>query len=223
MEDLTTISQWVFTLGGYKIALNSVTLINTWMIMGVLVIFSLLATRRTKLVPNPLQSLAELLITTFDDLVRDALELDDRRYFPLICGMFMFLFLCNVWGIIPTFEEPTKDLNTPLGLGILGFVISHYSGIKFKGLKGYLRVYFEPIPFMFPLNIVSELSRVVSISFRLYGNIMGGAIIIIVVSNLVYSLVLPPFLNVFFGLFVGTIQAFVFTMLTLVYISTQIK
>ncbi|MBW2090637.1 MAG: F0F1 ATP synthase subunit A [Deltaproteobacteria bacterium] len=223
MEDMTTISQWIFTLGGFKITLNSATLINTWMIMGVLIIFSLLATRRTKLVPNALQSLAELLITTFDNLVRDALELDDRRYFPLICGMFMFLLLCNVWGIIPTFEEPTKDLNTPLGLGLLGFVVSHYSGIKFKGLKGYLRVYFEPIPFMFPLNVISELSRVVSISFRLYGNIMGGAIIIIVVSNLVYSLVLPPFLNVFFGLFVGTIQAFVFTMLTLVYISTQIK
>ena len=77
--------------------------------------------------------------------------------------------------------------------------------------------------FMAPLNIIGELSKVVSISFRLYGNIMGGSIIILVVSDLVYGLVLPPALNAFFGLFVGTIQAFVFTMLTLVYISVQTK
>ena len=77
--------------------------------------------------------------------------------------------------------------------------------------------------FMMPLNVIGELAKIVSISFRLFGNIMGGAIIILVVSHLTYSLVLPPFLNAFFGLFVGTIQAFVFTMLTVVYISVQVK
>jgi F-type H+-transporting ATPase subunit a len=223
MDELTHISQWVFTIGALKIVLNSATLIHTWLIMGVLILFGLLAGRRTKILPNPLQSVAELIITTFDNLVKDALELDNRRYFPLICGLFMFLLLSNIWGIIPTFKEPTRDLNTPLGLGILGFVVAHYTGIKYKGWKGYLSAYFEPIAFMFPLNIISELAKVVSISFRLYGNIIGGSIIIIVVSSLVYNLVLPPLLNGFFGLFVGAIQAFVFTMLTLVYISVQIK
>lgn len=223
MDELTHISQWIFTIGGLKIVLNSATLIHTWLIMGVLILFGLLAGRRTKFLPNPLQSIAELLVTTFDNLVKDATELDDRRYFPLICGLFLFLLLSNIWGIIPTFVEPTRDLNTPLGLGILGFVVAHYTGIKFKGLKGYLSMYFEPIAFMLPLNIISELAKVVSISFRLYGNIIGGSIIIIVVSSLVYSLVLPPLLNGFFGLFVGAIQAFVFTMLTLVYISYQMK
>jgi len=76
---------------------------------------------------------------------------------------------------------------------------------------------------MAPLNVIGELAKVVSISLRLYGNILGGAIIILVVSDLVYSVAIPPFLNVFFGLFVGTIQAFVFTMLTLVYISVQVN
>ena len=92
-----------------------------------------------------------------------------------------------------------------------------------KGLKGYARQYVEPMFFMAPLNIIGELAKVVSISFRLYGNILGGSIIILVVSHLIYSLILPPLLNVFFGFFVGTIQAFVFTMLTLVYISVQVK
>jgi F-type H+-transporting ATPase subunit a len=76
---------------------------------------------------------------------------------------------------------------------------------------------------MVPLNVVGELAKVVSISFRLFGNIMGGAIIITVVSWMVYSLVLPPFLYVFFGMFVGTVQAFVFTMLTITYIAVATK
>ncbi len=223
MDELIDPQKWSFFIGGLKIELNSATLINTWMIMAVLIVFGLLAARRTRILPNPLQSLAELIITVFDNLVKDALELDDRRYFPFICGLFMFLLLSNIWGLIPTFAEPTRDLNTPLGLGILGFVVAHYTGLKSKGLKGYMKTYFEPIAFMLPLNIISELAKVVSISFRLYGNIIGGSIIILVVSGLVYSLVLPPLLNGFFGLFVGGIQAFVFAMLTLVYISIQIK
>jgi F-type H+-transporting ATPase subunit a len=135
----------------------------------------------------------------------------------------MFLVLSNWLGTFPKLAEPTKDLNTPLGLGIMGFFIAHYAGIRAKGLKGYAKEYFQPVFFMAPLNMIGELSKVVSISFRLYGNMVGGAIIIIVVSHLVYSVLLPPFLMVFFNLFVGTIQAFVFTMLTLVYISVQVK
>ncbi|MFP3927300.1 MAG: F0F1 ATP synthase subunit A, partial [Desulfobacteraceae bacterium] len=114
-------------------------------------------------------------------------------------------------------------LNTPLSLGIMGFFIAHYAGIRAKGFKRYAKDYFEPIFLMAPLNMIGEIAKVVSISFRLYGNIMGGAIIVLVVSHLVYSLILPPFLIAFFSLFIGTIQAFVFTMLTLVYISVQVK
>ena len=105
----------------------------------------------------------------------------------------------------------------------MGFVIAHHAGIKSKGFKKYVKEYFQPIFFMMPLNVIGELAKVISISFRLFGNIMGGSIIILVVSHLIYSIVLPPLLNAFFGLFVGAIQAFVFTMLTLVYISVQVK
>jgi len=135
----------------------------------------------------------------------------------------MFLVVSNWLGIIPHLHEPTKDLNTPLSLGLMGFVIAHYAGIRAKGFKNYLKEYCAPIFFMMPLNVIGELAKVVSISFRLFGNIMGGSIIILVVSYLTYSIVLPPLLNAFFGLFVGTIQAFVFTMLTVVYISVQVK
>jgi F-type H+-transporting ATPase subunit a len=157
-------------------------------------------------------------------LTEDALDKEmAKKYAPLICALFMFLLLSNWIGIVPYMHEPTKDLNTPLSLGLLGFVISHYVGIKTKGFKGYIKTYFDPFFFMMPLNVIGELAKVVSISFRLFGNIMGGSIIIMVVSYLVYSVLIPPFLNAFFGIFVGAIQAFVFTMLTLVYISVQVK
>jgi len=224
MEDITKIPQITLNLFGLNVVLNTETIIMTWIVMASLILFAYLATRRISFSPNPFQVVAELIVNAFYGLTKDALDEEmARKYFPLICSLFMFLLLSNWLGIIPILHEPTKDLNTPLGLGIMGFFIAHYSGIKAKGFKKYAKEYCEPIFVMMPLNIIGELAKVISISFRLFGNIMGGAIIILVVSHLVYSLVLPPFMICFFGLFIGTIQAFVFTMLTLVYISVQVK
>ncbi len=223
MGDIGKIIQLHFTLMGFNITLNIKTLIMSWMIMAFLIIFTYLAVYRIKLVPGVWQSLAETIVSVFDKLVSDTLESKDRKYFPFITALFLFLLLCNYIGVVPGCDEPTKDLNTPLGLAILGFVIAHYSGIRYKGILKYAKEYLEPFFIMAPLNLIGELAKVISISFRLFGNIMGGSIIIIVVSHLVYSLVLPPMLYAFFGIFVGTVQAFVFTMLSLVYIALQIK
>lgn len=223
MQELTNIPHWYLSLGGYRLEFNSETLIMSWLVMAVLVVFGFLATRKLSFLPGPWQTLGEMMVSAFHGLVADALDEHNRHYFPLIITVFLFIWLSNMLGVIPGLSEPTKDLNTPLAYGLMGFAISHYAGIKTKGIKAYLNEYVQPMFFMAPLNIIGELSKVVSISFRLYGNIMGGSIIILVVSDLVYGLILPPALNAFFGLFVGTIQAFVFTMLTLVYISVQTK
>jgi F-type H+-transporting ATPase subunit a len=203
---------------------NSATLTMTWLIMGLILVFIVLATRGRAMVPGPWQHLSELLVGWIKDLCVDALgEQWGKRYYPMICALFIFLLLCNWIGLIPFMEEPTKDLNTTLGLGIMGFFIAHGTAIIVKGPKNYITEYFKPVFFMMPLNLVGELAKVISISFRLFGNIMGGSTIIILVSWLAWGLILPPFLYAFFGLFVGTIQAFVFTVLTLVYISVQIR
>jgi F-type H+-transporting ATPase subunit a len=224
MEEIGQVSQWVFYLGDTRLVVNNHTLMMTWVVIGLTLLFAWLATRDRRMVPGPWQIIAELLVDWFKDLVRDALgEAYEERYFPLICALFIFLLLSNWIGIVPGLEEPTKDLNTTLGLGLMGFVIAHGTAIKVKGLKHYIKEYFEPMFFLAPLNVVGEIAKVISISFRLFGNIMGGSIIIIVVSHLIWGLLLPPFLYGFFGLFVGTVQAFVFMMLTLVYISVQIR
>jgi len=224
MEDLTQIPQFALELFGINLIFNTETIFMTWIVLAALILLGFLATRKIAFIPNPFQVVGELIITVFYDLTKDALDEEmAKKYFPLVCSLFMFLLLSNWLGMIPNLSEPTKDLNTPLGLGLLGFVLAHHAGIKAKGFKQYAKAYFEPIFFMAPLNIIGELAKVVSISFRLYGNILGGAIIILVVSHLIYSLILPPLLICFFSLFIGTIQAFVYTMLTLVYISVQVK
>lgn len=224
MEELGKIHQLIIPLGGHNLTFNLEAILMTWIVIIGLILFGYMTTRKRGIRPSSFQVVGELLVSNLYALADDALDKAlAKKYAPMVCALFMFLVLSNWLGIIPHLEEPTKDLNTPLSLGLMGFFIAHYAGIKAKGFKVYIRAYFEPMFFMMPLNLIGELAKVVSISFRLFGNIMGGSIIILVVSYLTYSVLLPPFLNAFFGLFVGTIQAFVFTMLTVVYISVQVK
>ncbi len=224
MGELGKIHQLIIPFFGYHITINLEVIVMTWIVFVIIIVLGVFFSRKRALLPRPLQAMGELIVSLLYGLTEDALGKDyAEKYAPLVCALFMFLLVSNWLGIIPHLEEPTKDLNTTLGLGIMGFVIAHYAGIKSKGLKAYAKEYFQPIFFMMPLNLIGELAKIVSISFRLFGNIMGGSIIILVVSYLIYNMVLPPLLYAFFGLFVGTIQAFVFTMLTVVYISVQVK
>ena len=224
MGNLGRVHQLIISLGDYKMTFNLEAIVMTWIVMAGLIAFGIFAVRKKGVVPHSMQVLGEFFVSQLYELTEDTLDKEmAKTYGPLTCALFMFLVISNWLGIIPHLEEPTKDLNTPLGLGIMGFLIAHFAGIKSKGIKNYLKEYCAPIFFMAPLNVIGELAKVISISFRLFGNIMGGSIIILVVSYLTYSVLLPPLLNAFFGLFVGTIQAFVFTMLTIVYISLQVK
>lgn len=231
-------------LGG----VNILTVFNAVVVMALLFGFAYVAVRKFAMVPGRAQLAVELFTGIFDDLVSSSLEYEsrekNRRFFPLIGTLFLYLLLSNFIGFVPThyFEEPTADINCTLGLGLLGMLIATWCAIRTKGMGGYIEELLGPMwhqpeatggamiagklsaLFFFPLNIIGELAKIVSISFRLFGNIIGGSIIIIVVSNLVYNFsVLAAGLDLFFIFFVGTVQAFVFTMLTLTYIAVAIK
>lgn len=223
MGDFLDVPQWVLQVGSRELSVNAVTVVMSWVVMAILVILGAAVAHRPHLVPGPLQGLAEVVVESFRSLVNESLGRLGPRYFSFITALFLFVLVSNWIGMVPWLEEPTRDLNTALVLGALGFVVTHVTAVRVKGWRAYAREYFQPFFLMFPLNVIGELAKVVSISFRLYGNIMGGAIIIMVVSRLVRQLVLPPLLNVFFGAFVGTVQAFVFAMLTLTYISVAIR
>lgn len=230
-------------LGG----LNVLTIFNTLVVMLILWVVLWLAVRRRALVPTRSQMIVELVVGAFDGLVESSLEFEsreaNRKFLPLICCLFLFVIVANFMGFPPfdIFEEPTGDINCTMALGTMAVVLATACGIRAKGIGGYTAELMGPLwsqpgestgtqiagklssLFFFPLNVIGELSKIVSISFRLFGNIIGGSIIIIVVSNLSYNFGLPLGLDFFFVFFVGAIQAFVFTMLTLTYIAVAIK
>ena len=209
--------------GRFPINWNVIRII---LIVDLILIFSAILIRtRLKLFPSKLQIISELIYSFFKELVAETLGKDKIYFTPFIMTIFIFIFISNVIGLIPIpgNMEPTRNLNVPLGMGLMSLIIVHYSAIKVKGIKGYLKDYTEPLFFMTPLNIVGELAKGISISFRLFGNILGGAIIILVVSNLTRFILVPIGLNLFFGLFIGTVQAFVFTMLVLSYTAVAVK
>lgn len=228
--------------------LNVLTVFNALVVLLAVFGLSWWAVRRMAAVPDRAQHVAELFVGTFDTLVTSSLELETRRenrkFLALIASLFIFLILSNFMGFIPThyFEEPTADINCTLAMGMMGMAIATWCALRAKGFGGYLEELLGPMwsqedatgaaliagklsaLFFFPLNVVGELAKVVSISFRLFGNIIGGGIIIVVVSNLVYNFSwLAMGMDFFFVFFVGTVQAFVFTMLTLTYIAVAIK
>ena len=213
--------------------INMTTVGVSWGIILFLVLLSCYVQFRLKVIPGRLQVVFEFIVESFDKVCHETLGDKGRAFMPYITTLFLFILCCNWIGIIPFIEEPTRDLNTTLGLGIIAFCVSHLAAIHYKGMKRYIADYFEPmfeikgkkIPNIFfaPLNVIGEFGKLVSHSFRLYGNILGGAIIIQVVSNLTRYLFLPVGLSLFFGLFVGAVQAFVFSLLALTYIAVLVE
>lgn len=191
----------------------------------ILIILAIIVRRKMSIIPTKVQSTAELVYSMFRDLVLETLGREKLHFTPYILTIFLFILLCNIIGVLPVpgIAEPTRNLNVPLGMAIVVLFVVHFASIREKGLKAYLKGYSEPFIFMAPLNFISEIAKGVSLAFRLFGNILGGAIIVLVISNLIRYILIPVGLQLFFGLFIGTIQAFVFTMLALSYTAVAIK
>lgn len=218
--------QFFVKVFGAKSAINAFRLMQMLALLNI-VFFALAIFIKKHLQKHPTKSqvLFEMIYSGFENLVVDTLGEKKRYFTPYILFLFVFIWCCNMIGMIPLpgFMSPTQNINVPLGLGILAVGIVHFMAIKEKGIGTYLKEYGEPLFFLAPLNVIGEFSKIVSISFRLFGNILGGAIITLVVASLAKYVMLPVGLNLFFGLFQGTIQAFVFTMLSLTYIAVAIN
>ena len=219
--------EFFMNIFGKASAIGTFQLLRMLLIVDILLLFiALLIRKKLSKRPSQPQILFEMIYSTLEQFVIETLGEERVRFTPYIVTLFLFIWVCNMVGMIPIpgFMEPTRNLNVPLGLGIFAVAIVHITALKVKGVWGHLKNYVNPVKNpLFLLDIIGELSKVVSISFRLFGNVLGGAIIILVVSSLVSYVAFPVGLNLFFGMFVGTIQAFVFTMLALTYIGVEIS
>ena len=182
-----------------------------------------LATSSMQLVPRGMQNLAEAFLEGILSMGKDTMgsEAAARKYLPLVATIGFIVFFSNIIGIIPGFHAPTASLNLPASLAIVVFLYYHFEGIRTQGFFKYFGHFMGPVPaiapLMFPIEIVSHISRVISLSFRLFGNIKGDDLFLAVVLALApWVAPLPAFVLLTFMAF---LQSFIFMILTYVYLA----
>lgn len=203
-----------------------------WIILShyalvIMIVFILARTAVSKLqlVPTGTQNVMETFVGGIVAMGADTMgEENARRYMPLIGSLALVIFVSNMIGVIPGFESPTSNINFTLSLALIVFVYYNYLGIKKNGVVAYFKHFMGPMPalapLMFPIEIISHLSRIVSLSFRLFGSIRGDDMFLMVLLMLVpWILPLPGF---FMLTAFGFLQAFIFSILTYVYIAGSI-
>ena len=217
------------SVGSFSFSFDIVAIIMSWIVIIVLVVVALILRRGLgqdiEEKPSRTQAILESLIDLLKGQLTSSFSSDRlaRELFPFVSTIFMFVLVSNWLSVIPYCESPTKDLNVTLSLALLVFVMSQLLAVRMRGGIRYLKGFLEPYPFMLPLNIVSEIAKPISHSFRLFGNTFGGAILVTVVSAKFAPVLVPAALNAFYGLFVGAIQAFVFAILTVAYINVAVE
>ncbi|MCX6573685.1 MAG: F0F1 ATP synthase subunit A [Candidatus Aminicenantes bacterium] len=179
-----------------------------------------LVSRRPALVPSRRQSVAEMIVQLFEGLLVDSVGPEGRKYVPVIGTVGIFIFGCNMIGLIPGFMSPTSKLNVTLGCALVVFFYYHAQGVKAQGLK-YFKHFLGPIPalapLMLPIEIISHFSRPVSLSMRLFCNIFAEELLIVIMASIIPFFLPLPFMAV--AIFTALIQSFVFVLLSCIYIA----
>ncbi len=201
------------------------TLAYTWLIMIFLLLLSLLATRGLKAVPGGLQNFMEIVVGGIETMVIDTMGEHGKPYFPLIATLALFILVSNLSGLIPGFFPPTADINTTAACAIIVFLSTHIVGVKEHGFK-YILHFFGPIwwlaPIMFFIEIIGHMSRPLSLTLRLFGNMRGHELVLMIFFTLAgaYFAPLPMMLM---GILVSFIQSFVFMLLSMIYIQGSLE
>ncbi|HYA40095.1 MAG TPA: F0F1 ATP synthase subunit A [Syntrophobacteraceae bacterium] len=196
-----------------------------WLIMVLLLILSALTVRIIKMVPEGGQNFFEMVITGIEEFMIGVTGEKGRPMFPLIASFAFFILCSNYLGLIPGFASPTANLNTTLACALITVTMTHVLGIKFHGIK-YIKHFMGPVwwltPLILPIEIVGHLSRIMSLSIRLFGNIFGEELILTILFALA-GLYMAPLPMMFLGLFTGLIQSFVFCLLSMMYFAGAIE
>jgi len=196
-------------------------LVMTLIVVAVLSVLLGLAGRKAQLIPGKTQVLLESLIDFFENLVMDTIGEQGKKYLPVIATVGMFILTSNLLGLIPGFMSPTSKLNVTVGCALVVWLYYHWQGIRSQGLLGYLKHFTGPNPFLAPLllpiEIISHFSRPVSLSMRLFGNIFSEELLILIIASIIPYFLPLPFMAI--AIFTSVIQAYVFVLLSCIYIA----
>ena len=215
LQNLDT--QPILTVGSITIG---GTVFYSWLVMAVLTVLSCLATRKLKttLRVSSLQTAMEMVVMTIRSQIKEVSGDNPARYMPIMGTFFLFIGMSNLMTVIPWFQAPPASLSTTAAFSLCVFCAMPIYGIRNAGVVGYLKKYVDPTPIMLPMNVLSDFSSIFSLAFRLYGNMLSGAIIASILMMFVPFLV--PLPMQILGLVTGTIQAYVFALLAIVYVSS---
>ncbi|HQN31193.1 MAG TPA: F0F1 ATP synthase subunit A [Methanothrix soehngenii] len=194
------------------------TIVSTWLVMALLVLFAWLSTRQLSLKP-PLSKRQALLETIISYMKREIEEIARRRserYIPFLGTLFLFISVSSLLAVVPGFRSPASSLSTTLALALCVFFAVPIFGIVEQGAANYFRRYIQPSVLMLPFNIIGEFSRTMAMALRLFGNMMSQNLLVAVLLSIV-PLFLPAVLDLF-GLLIGQVQAYIFAVLATVYI-----
>lgn len=212
----------VFTIpvfGGIPVGESTVV---TWIIMAALTIISILLVRNLKVEnPGKKQLALEAGIGFLQDFFTDILGERGKRYVPYLITVAIYIGVANLIGLLG-FKPPTKDLNVTAGLAIMSICLIEYSGFRQKGLKGFGHSFAEPMAIVTPINIMEIAIRPVSLCMRLFGNVIG-AFVVMELIKMIIPVAIPVPLSLYFDIFDGLIQAYVFVFLTSLFIKEQIE
>ncbi|MFI3227353.1 MAG: F0F1 ATP synthase subunit A [Clostridia bacterium] len=206
------------------------TMVNTWIVMAFIIILCLFLTSRLEKVPKGKQVVAEMIVTAFYNMVESSMGKGKEKYVPYIGSLFLLSLFCSLSSLL-TFRPPTADLNTTAAWALMTFLMIQYNGVKGNGLFTRLKSFAEPSPLLLPINLLGEFSTPISMAFRHFGNIFAGMLITsLLMSALaaitsfapampaVFQIGIPAILSIYFDLFTSGLQAFIFCMLTMVFV-----
>jgi len=199
--------------------------VYSWVVMAFLIVSGALMAKTISMVPSMPQNILETLISNIEEFIVQTAGEEGRFLFPLAGTLFIYIFFCNLVGLFPGFFPPTAELPTTLGLALIVFLFTHYVGVRHSGMA-YFKHFIGPIwwmgPLIAPLEIIGHFARVLSLSFRLFGNMMGKEFVLFILFMLAGAF-FAPLPMMMLGVFVSLIQAFVFFLLSIMYFSLAME
>ncbi|HTP66322.1 MAG TPA: F0F1 ATP synthase subunit A [Geobacteraceae bacterium] len=214
MNKIGIFPETAFSIGPVQV---TDTVVTTWLVMLLIAATSCLLTRRLALRPSLTQEIVESLFEAVEKTIKEVLPVDPWLVVPVLGTLWIFIGFSNLTGLLPGLKAPTADINTTCAFAVISFSLTHVYGIMLEGVGGYLQHYREPTWFLFPFHLMAEITRTVALAVRLFGNMLSGDMIALILLGVVGFLVPIPFAML--HIVIGLIQAYIFGILTLVFIA----
>lgn len=218
MRTISVFPETVFSIGPVHI---SDTVLTTWFVMAIITIICYFSTRKLSIKPSTYQEVLESVFEAIEKTIKDVLPIDPWLVVPVLGTIWIIIGFSNLTGLIPGLKTPTADINTTFAFAVISYSMAHVFGIATQGLKSYLLHYKEPSWILLPFHLIAEFTRTLALAVRLFGNMLSGEMIAVILLGVMGLIAPVPF--DLLHIVIGLIQAYIFGVLTLVFIAGGIR